>query len=865
MTNSNFNNPASQQNSETIGTVYNAAIQPKMNSTAGVEPLPTELVDGEIAVNTADGKLFVKNIDGTIKEISGAGGGGSSVGSYTVTTNSAEPVPPPNDFYYFTVAERGIDVNGTGAKITDFTSGGNNPVMDQIDEFGRDLRDNPLWMNIPEGYPYGRTTIWVSADGGTTWQNKVQVDLGLNDGFADTIVLGLDVNSPDFPEMLSGIGLEDAGNPIILTLIDPATTADPPIPSYLLAGPGLPDTGFVGNKNPDLYVTRGQTYEFSNTMGAHPFQIQLSPGIGGVAYNAGIENNPASNDILEWVVALDAPDTLYYQSTTDATMGGVINVLIEADYTTIEVYDDVTNVADTENLFRFKVVATNVEVLEDGDQASMRLNGVPVESNDYRAIFSDVDMDGKPFLASPALAGYDVVNDAMGTPYFPFWFSIDNGVTWYLHGPLQGFGRAAPGEGYGFFNFEQPIRPVWDGASEVLVYVGNAPGPVHRAPNDKDLLVYKTALSAFKPGQTSIINSSDFALQDAPRVSFTYTLVFARSGDTYDGWMNIKAVNALNNNYYVRFDYSYFGDCCTNNVYPIIESANVWETETGSKANQPFWLTDEFTGITTSHFGTFASLGGGQLRFDEISGDTLPTGFLQPAKFTISVLDPTAKIPLADGDRLTWNETLSTWQPQRPTSVNGQTGVVELAAVQLTDVVLAPFTNFYYYTSTDSAENVNGGSLALITTAEVFSSTVYMTFDSLDENGRDIKLDPAYNPSEQKMWVSTDNGVTWNINNWYNYGTNPLATNPDGTCFFGLVDENDPMPALSTSGIAAIIALQDPTVGAIPSTGEALVATQIDYETAVFIPTEIITMGQIKTAAALSTDFADFQTRIAAL
>ena len=54
----------------------NARIKPKKSSTAGEVPQAADLEVAELAVNTADGKLFVKHTDNTIKEISGSGGGG---------------------------------------------------------------------------------------------------------------------------------------------------------------------------------------------------------------------------------------------------------------------------------------------------------------------------------------------------------------------------------------------------------------------------------------------------------------------------------------------------------------------------------------------------------------------------------------------------------------------------------------------------------------------------------------------------------------------------------------------------------------------------------------------------------------------
>lgn len=47
------------------------------NSTAGKVPLPSELVAGQIAINTADKKIFILAADGTVASIAGGGGAGS--------------------------------------------------------------------------------------------------------------------------------------------------------------------------------------------------------------------------------------------------------------------------------------------------------------------------------------------------------------------------------------------------------------------------------------------------------------------------------------------------------------------------------------------------------------------------------------------------------------------------------------------------------------------------------------------------------------------------------------------------------------------------------------------------------------------
>lgn len=94
---------------------------------------------------------------------------------------------------------------------------------------------------------------------------------------------------------------------------------------YIFAG-----AGFAGTEtDPVVYVVRGQTYKFTNGMGAHPFQIQSTQGAGGTAYNDGITNNAVSNGTLTWEVRMDAPSTLYYQCTSHADMNGTIHVLNE--------------------------------------------------------------------------------------------------------------------------------------------------------------------------------------------------------------------------------------------------------------------------------------------------------------------------------------------------------------------------------------------------------------------------------------------------------------------------------------------------------------------------------------------------------
>ena len=66
-------------------------IKLKRSATQGSAPSTSDLALGEVAINTYDGKMYIKKDDGTasIVEISG-GGSGSAYTRYTYTATSAQ-------------------------------------------------------------------------------------------------------------------------------------------------------------------------------------------------------------------------------------------------------------------------------------------------------------------------------------------------------------------------------------------------------------------------------------------------------------------------------------------------------------------------------------------------------------------------------------------------------------------------------------------------------------------------------------------------------------------------------------------------------------------------------------------------------
>ena len=101
---------------------------------------------------------------------------------------------------------------------------------------------------------------------------------------------------------------------------------------WILGANGTTDYTFTGvgftatENDPDLYLARGNTYEFVNASGGHPFRIQSTQnGSTGAAYGSGVINNDGGNgSTITFEVPFNAPDTLYYQCTAHTGMGGTM-------------------------------------------------------------------------------------------------------------------------------------------------------------------------------------------------------------------------------------------------------------------------------------------------------------------------------------------------------------------------------------------------------------------------------------------------------------------------------------------------------------------------------------------------------------
>ena len=145
-------------------------------------------------------------------------------------------------------------------------------------------------------------------------------------------VSGANLTNLDASDLSTGT-LPDARFPSVLPAVSGANLTNLPdnVASWTLGADGTSNYTFSGpgltgaESDPTIYLQRGVTYKFVNTMNAHPFRIQSTPnGSTGTQYNDGITNNDVSNGTLEWDVQFDAPNELYYQCTAHSNMGGKI-------------------------------------------------------------------------------------------------------------------------------------------------------------------------------------------------------------------------------------------------------------------------------------------------------------------------------------------------------------------------------------------------------------------------------------------------------------------------------------------------------------------------------------------------------------
>ncbi|MEM8763816.1 MAG: hypothetical protein AAGD88_08385 [Bacteroidota bacterium] len=131
-----------------------------------------------------------------------------------------------------------------------------------------------------------------------------------------------------------GVGFPQAGVwPILNTETEVAPTADEDAIVFNVTNQGASAYIFSGNGltdavNPDLTLTRGETYEFNVDAPGHPFIIKSIQGTGtGNAFNNGVTDNGIADGTITFTVPNDAPDTLFYNCEFHGSMTGTLSIV----------------------------------------------------------------------------------------------------------------------------------------------------------------------------------------------------------------------------------------------------------------------------------------------------------------------------------------------------------------------------------------------------------------------------------------------------------------------------------------------------------------------------------------------------------
>lgn len=97
------------------------------SSTPDAEPAPGDLVDGELAINIADGYLFYKDNFGVVQTITGGSGGGSTA-TY-VRTSFNITAPQTTFFVSYTIGYIEVYLNGVLLNAADYTANNETTVV----------------------------------------------------------------------------------------------------------------------------------------------------------------------------------------------------------------------------------------------------------------------------------------------------------------------------------------------------------------------------------------------------------------------------------------------------------------------------------------------------------------------------------------------------------------------------------------------------------------------------------------------------------------------------------------------------------------------------------------------------------------
>ena len=207
----------------------NARIKPKKSSTTGEVPQAADLEVAEIAVNTADGKLFVKHTDNSIKEISG--GTDITTESIDALSDVDTSTTPPTDGQVLTWVGANNQWEPADAPADAITS-----VNSQTGVVNLDLSD------LGDVKPTFQRSVWTTRNTGTNitcGSSDAHWNIETPGGWPQTQLSIVDSNGNDLTSVFNTL-LPDGGD--VVRFYDPSD--DSLIATITLDSASAPQYGF---------------------------------------------------------------------------------------------------------------------------------------------------------------------------------------------------------------------------------------------------------------------------------------------------------------------------------------------------------------------------------------------------------------------------------------------------------------------------------------------------------------------------------------------------------------------------------------------------------------------------------------------
>lgn len=117
----------------------------------------------------------------------------------------------------------------------------------------------------------------------------------------------------------------------VLVLASVATAGIPSFTNFNVVNNGATSWVIDGVNNPSLTLVRGSFYQFSlqNVPASHPFYINTVNTTGTAnQYTTGVTNNGATgNTQIQFIVPMDAPDSLFYNCGNHGSMNGTLTIV----------------------------------------------------------------------------------------------------------------------------------------------------------------------------------------------------------------------------------------------------------------------------------------------------------------------------------------------------------------------------------------------------------------------------------------------------------------------------------------------------------------------------------------------------------